>query len=57
MMLARFARHSHAQVLGSSRRCFASGLRAEIESQIASKPIVVFSKTYCPYCQQTKKVF
>jgi glutaredoxin 3 len=28
-----------------------------IEKEITSHPIVIFSKTYCPYCTQTKRMF
>lgn len=28
-----------------------------VDETIASKPVVIFSKTYCPYCVKVKKLF
>jgi glutaredoxin 3 len=28
-----------------------------VDEKIASKKVIVFSKTYCPYCTKAKKVF
>ncbi|XP_061192584.1 uncharacterized protein LOC133200796 [Saccostrea echinata] len=32
-------------------------LEATIEAKIASKKVIVYSKTYCPFCSKAKKVF
>jgi len=34
-----------------------ASLRATLEEQIKSAPVVVFSKTYCPYCVSVKALF
>ncbi|KAF5094815.1 hypothetical protein D0Z00_003388 [Geotrichum galactomycetum] len=31
-------------------------LRSKIEATIKEFPVVVYSKTYCPYCQRTKNL-
>ena len=28
-----------------------AGIRAELEAEIKANPIVIYSKTYCPYCK------
>ena len=33
---------------------FSSGVQAELETEIKANPIVVYSKSYCPHCDQTK---
>lgn len=34
-----------------------SQIEESIQTQISENPIVVYSKTWCPYCQQTKSLF
>ena len=34
-----------------------STLEAKVKALIASVPVVIFSKSYCPYCRQTKMLF
>ena len=37
---------------------FSTGsLKAEVEADIKKAPIVIYSKTFCPFCKQTKEVF
>jgi len=31
--------------------------KAEVESTAHSAPVVIFSKTYCPYCSRVKDLF
>ncbi len=33
------------------------GLTDQIQQIIKSNPVVVFSKSYCPYCRSTKELF
>lgn len=33
------------------------GAQKFVETTINSKPVVVFSKTYCPFCVKVKKLF
>ena len=35
----------------------ASSLEDEIKSTIASDPVVIYSKSYCPFCEKTKSLF
>ena len=49
--------HNKTQLLTKLRSFgFSSGvslaeIRAELEAEIKANPIVIFSKTYCPYCK------
>ena len=38
-----------------AQRCFS--LRAELEAEIKANKIVIYSKSYCPFCTQTKEAF
>jgi thiol-disulfide isomerase/thioredoxin len=33
-----------------------SSLKAQVLDRISKSAVVVFSKTYCPYCQKTKRL-
>ena len=37
-------------------RLFSAGMKAELEAEIANNKIVVYSKSSCPFCKQTKDV-
>ena len=32
-------------------------VKCEIQSLIDQKPVIMFSKTYCPYCTRAKNIF
>ena len=34
-----------------------STIKAELEAEIKANPVVIYSKSSCPYCSQTKQVF
>ncbi|KAK7499731.1 hypothetical protein BaRGS_00009072 [Batillaria attramentaria] len=34
-----------------------SNVKSLVENKIAGKKVMVFSKTYCPFCTKAKKVF
>ncbi|KAL4228231.1 Glutaredoxin-2 [Mactra antiquata] len=34
-----------------------SGIKAEVDGWISGKKVMMFSKTYCPYCKKAKAVF
>lgn len=33
------------------------GVKEFVDSKISSAPVVVFSKSYCPFCKRTKQLF
>ena len=35
----------------------AKQIQAFIQSEVTNHPVVIFSKSYCPYCRQTKQLF
>jgi glutaredoxin 3 len=39
------------------RLCAVSSVLSRIQSQIQSSPVLVYSKSYCPYCTQVKELF
>ena len=41
---------------GSSSTSFTAEQEAPIKQQIASEPVIVFSKDYCPFCDKTKQL-
>ncbi|KAL3807151.1 hypothetical protein ACHAXA_011352 [Cyclostephanos tholiformis] len=52
-----FTRHSAPSII---RRCSTIAMVSPIDfakSEIASNDVVVFSKTFCPYCTSTKQLF
>ena len=32
-------------------------LQSEIEAEIKASPVVIYSKSFCPFCVQTKDIF
>lgn len=34
-----------------------AGIKELVDSTISSKPVVVFSKSYCPFCVKVKELF
>lgn len=42
---------------GTSGTCLNMAPNDFVQSQIDSNSVVVFSKTYCPYCKATKELF
>mmetsp|Transcript_28601 Transcript_28601/g.44480 ORF Transcript_28601/g.44480 Transcript_28601/m.44480 type:complete len:111 (+) Transcript_28601:103-435(+) len=41
----------------SSKSSNMADIKTSVETEIASNKVVVFSKSYCPYCSQTKSTF
>merc|ERR1712062_742363 len=39
-----------------NKRMSASKVKAEMDDLIKSKPVLVISKSYCPYCKKAKQV-
>mmetsp|Transcript_23397 Transcript_23397/g.27439 ORF Transcript_23397/g.27439 Transcript_23397/m.27439 type:complete len:133 (+) Transcript_23397:18-416(+) len=57
MLRAAPLRLGRKSLLAQTRRCLSANLKAEIEAEISSNPIVIYSKSFCPFCSQTKAMF
>merc|ERR1711971_389536 len=50
--------NSHAMGVGTSKMQDPSGATKEyVMKEVKANKVVIFSKTYCPYCTKTKNLF
>lgn len=45
------------RLFGSSSNMSSSAVLESIQSEISANQVVIYSKTYCPYCTATKTLF
>merc|ERR1712045_531229 len=46
--------HTHSTYMGQSQTKDTAMVAQQIDAEIAGNKVVVYSKTYCPYCTKTK---